>query len=130
MCHSFPEFAHAFHGLGKNSEGEHAMNIPRRISPIGAILFPAHRNHQPLRFTRTSHAFSWLAAALFTVLLTGFWLSPALHAAGSGGSSAPGFRRQVIVDYQHITGEPSLPIASQDRNHDLCPFGSSTTGIS
>src|SRR5258708_35312656 len=51
-CLSWPREKH---------EGEHAMNIPRRISPIGAILFPAHRNHQPLRFTRTSHAFSWLA---------------------------------------------------------------------
>jgi len=101
------------------------MNIPRIISGIGAI--PPHRNHQALCFTRTTQVFSWLALALLTVLLTGFWLSPSLLAAGSGGSSAPGFGREVIVDYQRVTGEPSLSIDSQDRIYVSAPFGFSTT---
>jgi hypothetical protein len=131
MRHSFPEFARAFYGLEKNSEGEHAMNIPRIISVIGAILSP-HRNHQPLWRKRTKQVSPFFARTflpvLVTVLLTGFWLSPAVYAGGSGsGGSAPGFGCEVIVDYQRITGEPSLSIDSQDRIYVSAPFGFSTT---
>lgn len=41
-------------------------------------------------------------------------------------SKAPAFGREVIVDHQRVTGEPSLAIDSQDRIYVSGPFGFST----
>jgi hypothetical protein len=42
-------------------------------------------------------------------------------------SQTPSFGREVIVDHQRVTGEPSLAIDSQDRIYVSAPFGFSTT---
>src|SRR5258708_2377891 len=43
------------------------------------------------------------------------------------GSKSPAFGREVIVDHQRVTGEPSIAIDSQDRIYVSAPFGFSTT---
>ena len=42
-------------------------------------------------------------------------------------SKTPAFGREVIVDHQRVTGEPSIAIDSQDRIYVSGPFGFSTT---
>jgi hypothetical protein len=42
-------------------------------------------------------------------------------------SKTPSFGREVIVDHQRVTGEPSISIDSQDRVYVSAPFGFSTT---
>jgi hypothetical protein len=42
-------------------------------------------------------------------------------------SKAPAFGREVIVDHQRVTGEPSIAMDSQDRIYVSAPFGFSTT---
>src|SRR6266436_5036816 len=42
-------------------------------------------------------------------------------------SKSPAFGREVIVDHQRVTGEPSIAIDSQDRIYVSAPFGFSTT---
>src|SRR5216684_1734332 len=73
---------------------------------------------------------SWFAAALAVVLLavsvSAFWLAPAVSASGSS-TTVPAFGREVIVDHQRVTGEPSLAIDSKDRIYVSAPFGFSTT---
>ena len=48
---------------------------------------------------------------------------PVAQAASKG----PAFGREVIVDNQRVTGEPSIAIDSQDRIYVSAPFGFSTT---
>src|SRR6266851_8348415 len=73
---------------------------------------------------------SWFAAAfaaaLFVVSISAFWLAPAVSASG-GSTTVPAFGREVIVDHQRVTGEPSISIDSQDRIYVVAPFGFSTT---
>src|SRR5437660_12504487 len=42
-------------------------------------------------------------------------------------SKTPAFGREVIVDHQRVTGEPSIAMDSQDRIYVSAPFGFSTT---
>jgi hypothetical protein len=117
------------------------MKTSRMISGFGAVLFPRHRSHQPAsnnstcdptisRRARDQRSSSWLAAALAVALLmvsvSAFWLAPAVNASGSS-TTVPAFGREVIVDHQRVTGEPSLSIDSQDRIYVSAPFGFSTT---
>ena len=105
------------------------------------VLFSRHRNHQPARGNpaydstisrraRAQSSSSWLAAAfsmtVFVASMSAVWLAPAVSASGSG-SSVPVFGREVIVDHQRVTGEPSLAIDSKDRIYVSAPFGFSTT---
>jgi len=60
------------------------------------------------------------------VSVSAFWLAPAVNASGSS-TTVPAFGREVIVDHQRVTGEPSLSIDSQDRIYVSAPFGFSTT---
>src|SRR5438876_9656632 len=64
-----------------------------------------------------------LAIALFIALTATLWLAPAM----AGSSKTPAFGREVIVDHQRVTGEPSISIDSQDRVYVSGPFGFSTT---
>ena len=45
----------------------------------------------------------------------------------SAASTPLGFGREVIVDHQRVTGEPSIAIDTQDRIYVAAPFGFSTT---
>lgn len=58
-------------------------------------------------------------ALLFTAILA--------VAAAASGQSGPLFGREVIVDHQRITGEPSLSIDGQDRIYVSTPYGFLTT---
>ena len=63
-----------------------------------------------------------IAVFLFTVIVA-FVLVPPASAASKG----PLFGREVIVDNQRITGEPSLAIDGQDRIYVSTPYGFLTT---
>jgi len=63
--------------------------------------------------------------ALFIAWGPALWLAPTANAAGK--PKPLGFGREVIVDHQRVTGEPSLAIDSQDRVYVSAPFGFSTT---
>ena len=45
----------------------------------------------------------------------------------AGNKGAPAFGREVIVDNQRVTGEPSLSIDGQDRIYVSTPYGFLTT---
>src|SRR5947199_10530612 len=53
----------------------------------------------------------------------GMCLDPAANAQ----SNVPKFGREVIVDHQRVTGEPSIAIDSKDRIFVSGPYGFSTT---
>lgn len=115
------------------------MKIPSTLSRAAALLCP-DRNRSVSgrgscsRFKRQSpgRQFTkfpvWLAAAftaaLLLVSISAIWFAPAVRASGS---TVPGFGREVIVDHQRVTGEPSISIDSQDRIYVSGPFGFSTT---
>ena len=63
-----------------------------------------------------------LIIALLSACAATFWLSSA-----GAASKTPAFGREVIVDHQRVTGEPSIAIDSQDRIYVSAPFGFSTT---
>jgi hypothetical protein len=73
----------------------------------------------------------WLAAAFVLTLLivsvSALWFATPDVTAGSVSTTVPGFGREVIVDHQRITGEPSISIDSHDRIYVSGPFGFSTT---
>src|SRR5205807_7843428 len=70
----------------------------------------------------------WTAVAfvtgLFLVSISALWFAPGV---GASGTTVPGFGREVIVDHQRVTGEPSISIDSQDRIYVSGPYGFSTT---
>src|SRR6202171_1699132 len=117
------------------------MKTSRMISGLGAVLFSRHRNHQPAsdnsacdsalaRPTSDQKSSSREAAVVAAVLLvlsvSTFWIAPAVSASGVA-PAVPAFGRQVIVDHQRVTGEPSLSIRSKDRIYVSAPFGFLTT---
>jgi hypothetical protein len=59
---------------------------------------------------------------LFTAAVTLLFSTFAL-----GNSNTPVFGREVIVDHQRVTGEPSIEIDGQDRIYVSAPYGFSTT---
>jgi hypothetical protein len=66
---------------------------------------------------------SWfVAACLFTAVVAFVLVAPA-----SAASKGPLFGREVIVDNQRITGEPSMSIDGQDRIYVSTPYGFLTT---
>jgi hypothetical protein len=74
----------------------------------------------------TFRVFSFALPFLFiftaaTVLVT------AVHAGNKG---APAFGREIIVDNQRVTGEPSISIDGQDRIYVSTPYGFLTTAAS
>src|SRR5438874_5752197 len=64
-------------------------------------------------------------AAHFLACLLAVSLIPMPSAAAT--PPAPRFGREVIVDHQRVSGEPSISIDSQDRVYVSAPFGFSTT---
>ncbi len=64
--------------------------------------------------------------ALLAASLSVVWLAPAVNADGAS-PTVPGFGREVVVDHQRITGEPSISIDSKDRIYVSGPYGFSTT---
>jgi hypothetical protein len=66
---------------------------------------------------------SWfIAVFLFTAMVALLLVAPA-----SAASKGPLFGREVIVDNQRITGEPSISIDGQDRIYVSTPYGFLTT---
>jgi hypothetical protein len=66
---------------------------------------------------------SWfIAVFLFTAMVALLLVTPA-----SAASKGPLFGREVIVDNQRITGEPSISIDGQDRIYVSTPYGFLTT---
>ncbi|PYX78729.1 MAG: hypothetical protein DMG70_30460 [Acidobacteria bacterium] len=72
-------------------------------------------------FLRSSGRLALIIAFLSACAAT-FWLSSA-----GAASKTPAFGREVIVDHQRVTGEPSIAIDSEDRIYVSAPFGFSTT---
>ena len=68
---------------------------------------------------------SIVACLIFTYLLTAsiaFGIDPA-----SSSAKGPLFGREVIVDHQRVTGEPSISIDGEDRIYVSTPYGFATT---
>jgi hypothetical protein len=61
-----------------------------------------------------------LVLSLFVLIL---YFAPRVSAASKG----PGFGREVVVDHQHVVGEPSISNDSEDRFYVAAPYGFSTT---
>src|SRR5437879_1067893 len=109
--------------------------LNQRLS--GTLLYPNTSNRRciPPGGKRTGMpaktTSKWLAATFVLSLLivsgSALWFAiPAVN-AGSISTTVPGFGREVIVDHQRITGEPSISIDSHDRIYVSGPFGFSTT---
>ncbi len=64
----------------------------------------------------------FIAVFLFTAMVALLLVAPA-----SAASKGPLFGREVIVDNQRITGEPSISIDGQDRIYVSTPYGFLTT---
>ena len=82
--------------------------MPYRINGHGAILFSG-------------------LSLIVVCLLTASVALAADPAASGAAAKGPLFGREVIVDNQRITGEPSLSIDGQDRIYVSTPYGFSTT---
>ena len=106
------------------------MKSVRVIGGLGDFVSSCVRSKSGSSKIRSQRKFSnWLASAFLVALallsLYAFRLAPAVSAAVS--STVPGFGREVIVDHQRVTGEPSISIDSQDRIYVSAPYGFSTT---
>jgi hypothetical protein len=115
------------------------MKLQRMIPGLLAALSccsHSKRDSNPSRSTaqlRRSHrqtSSRWVAAVFVLTLLivsaSALWLVPSITAS-SVSTTIPGFGREVIVDHQRVTGEPSIVIDSHDRIYVSGPFGFSTT---
>src|SRR4030081_3095415 len=99
------------------------------ISSFGNLLFPRmqrYRNFKSANQAGASVLSATFSLALLAASLPIAWLAPAVN-AGAASSTVPGFGREVIVDHQRITGEPSISIDSKDRIYVSGPYGFSTT---
>jgi hypothetical protein len=104
------------------------MKMPRMISDPGDVLFSPTGDRQ--LFSKSIKCSPWLACAfvatVVAISISALWLAPDVS-AGASSTTVPGFGREVIVDHQRVTGEPSISIDSQDRIYVSGPFGFSTT---
>lgn len=80
------------------------------------------------RRTNSCRAILLSSLSLIVVsLLTASFALAADPAASGAAVKAPAFGREVIVDNQRITGEPSISIDGQDRIYVSTPYGFATT---
>src|SRR2546425_1032663 len=71
--------------------------------------------------------FRLVTISIFALLITTSVVLLRRMPVAEAASKNPAFGREVIVDHQRVTGEPSIAMDSQDRIYVSAPFGFSTT---
>ena len=80
-----------------------------------------------MQVARKTLRFRILGSGVLLIVLVMVAAATWWEGAVTAASSTPGFGREVVVDQQRVTGEPSIVIDSQDRVYVSAPFGFSTT---